>query len=645
MKSSYIKILYTVVVALSLTSCKKYLNVTPDNVGTIDYAFRNRNEAENYLFGCYSTLQSLQYPWLDPSFTTSGEIIFPNNLREGDERGGVNPVGFNINRGTQTTDNPGLNYWDGMEGGQAMFQAIRRCNVMLENIDKPIDLGDSEKKRWIAEAKFLKAYYHFYLFRMYGPIPVTDKNLPINSTPEEVKVKRNTADSVVNYIVRLLDEATPDLPVRIANQAQELGRITSIIALSVKAQVLMTAASPLFNGNIDYAGFRDKDGQILFSQDVDVKKWDRAAAACRAALDASLQNGARLHTFVPTGNLPANLPDSLKRVLGLQTAITESWEQNTELIWAINPTFGFGKQEKAMPRLNAQAASNLIAQGTFAVPLAEQELFYTDKGLPIEQDKTFNYRNRYTLKTAGFQDRFYVHNGYETVVAHFNREPRFYSSLAFDGGVWYGNGSLLDPSNAQYVQARGLASFAGPKSAQYTNISGCWPKKLVNYLTTYTNQMTWVDFRYPLIRLSDLYLMYAEALNEQGKSYGEILPYIDEVRVRAGIPKIADAWTSALSNTPLKYTGQAGLREIIHQERRIELAFESIAGWDLRRWKELQSVMSKPMQGWSISEDQPVNYYRARNLYVPVFNSKDYLWPIRDQSITVNNNLVQNPLW
>ncbi|MEJ2883277.1 RagB/SusD family nutrient uptake outer membrane protein [Pedobacter sp. GR22-6] len=644
MKSLYSKILYIAVMALSMLSCKKYLNVTPDNVGTIDYAFRNRNEAENYLFGCYNTLQQLQNPWFDAAFTTSGEIVFPNNLRDNQ---GVNPVGFNMLRGVQTTGNPGLNYWDGLEGGQAMFQAIRRCNIMLENIDKPIDLGESEKKRWIAEAKFLKAYYHFYLFRMYGPIPITDKNLPITSSPEEVKVKRAPVDSVVNFIVRLLDEAAPDLPIRIQNQAQELGRITSIIALSVKAQVLMTAASPLFNGNRDYVGFSNKDGELLFSQQADPKKWDLAADACFAALDASIKNGLRLHTFTITGRIPTTLTDSLKKVLTLQTAITEKWEINNELIWALNPTYGFGKQEKAMPRLNALAAGNLIAQGTFAVPIAQQELFYTDKGLPIQEDKTFDYRNRYALKTAAFADRFYVHNGYETVNAHFNREPRFYSSLAFDGGVWYGNGNdgLGDPANAQYVQARGVNSFAGPKNTTHLNISGYWPKKLVHYLTAYNANMTWEDFHYPLIRLSDLYLMYAEALNEQGKNYAQILPYIDEVRQRAGIPKVADAWTAALSTNPNKYTTQAGLRQIIHQERRIELAFESIAGWDLRRWKELQAVMSVPVQGWSIYDEQPVNYYRARNLFTPVFNTKDYLWPIRDESITVNSNLVQNPLW
>src|SRR5690606_27754182 len=124
-------------------------------------------------------------------------------------------------------------------GGQALFRAIRHCNIMLENIDKPNDLTLEEKIRWVAEAKFLKAYYHFYLLRMYGPIPITDVNLPINSTEAEVQVKREPVDRVVDYIVHLLDEAAPDLPVVITNQAMELGRITRIIALTVKADVLM----------------------------------------------------------------------------------------------------------------------------------------------------------------------------------------------------------------------------------------------------------------------------------------------------------------------------------------------------------------------------------------------------------------------
>ena len=637
---SYYKYLYLVVLAMTTISCKKYLDVTPENVGTIDYAFRNRNEAENYLFSCYATLQQFQYPQYNAGFTTSGEVIFPNNLTDNQS---IDPTGFNLIRGTQSAANPGLNFWDGENGGQAIFRALRRCNTMLENIDKPIDLTAGEKARWISEVKFLKAYYHFYLFRMYGPIPITDVNLPINSLPEEVKVKRDPVDTVVNYMVRLLDEAAPDLPIAIQNQTQELGRITRPIALAVKADILATAASPLFNGNPAYASFADKEGQRLFSASYDAAKWDRAAIACAEAIQLCEQNGYALHTFNPSASIPANLTDSLRTVLNLQTTITDKWETNPELIWALNPVFGFGRQEYNMPRLTSDAAANLIAQGTFAVPIGQQELYYTHNGVPINEDKTWDYAGRYNIKTAEDDDRFYIHNGYETVKAHFDREPRFYANVAFDGGVWYGNGRL-DPENALYVQARGSGSYAGPKDNIRLNVTGYWAKKLVNYLTIYDKSMTWEDFHYPMMRLSGLYLLYAEVLNEQGRPHTEVIPYLDRVRQRAGLPGVVAAWNN-FSKNPTKYTTQEGLRQIIHQETRIELAFEGQAGWALRRWKELQNVMSRPLQGWNIYEESPINYYRPRTLISPVFNERNYLWPIKNDNLIINGNLVQNPNW
>ncbi|WP_345329913.1 RagB/SusD family nutrient uptake outer membrane protein [Mucilaginibacter defluvii] len=637
---SYKILIYLASITMLGTSCKKFLDVTPENVGTIDYAFRNRNEAENYLFSCYATLQQFQYPQNDPSFTSSGEIIFPNNLTDNQ---GIDPTGFNLIRGTQNVQNPGLNYWDGENGGQAIFRALRRCNTMLENIDKPIDLTTSEKARWIAEVKFLKAYYHYYLFRMYGPIPITDKNLPITSSTEEVKVKRDPADSVVNYIVRLLDESAPDLPVVIQNQVRELGRITRPIALAVKADVLATAASPMFNGNPDFASLANKDGEKLFSSTYDATKWDRAAEACDAAVKLCEANGFALHTFNAPANIPTNLTDSLRRVLTLQTAITEKWELNKELIWALNPVFGYGRQEYNMPRLTAKAAANLIAQGTFAAPIAQQELFYTNNGVPIAEDKTWDYNNRYNLRTGDDDNRFYIRNGYQTVRAHFNREPRFYADMAFDGAIWYGN-NVFNQENALYVQARSSSSYAGPKDNIRINVTGYWAKKLVNYQTVYDENMTWVDFRMPLIRLAGLYLLYAEVLNEQGKPYAEVVRYIDPVRQRAGLPGVVNAW-STYSRNASKFATQDGMRQIIHQERRIELAFEGQAGWDLRRWKEIQNVMSRPMQGWNIYEEQPLNYYRPRTILTPVFNVRNYLWPIKNNDLIVNGNLVQNPNW
>jgi hypothetical protein len=639
---SYYKYLFMIALAMTGVSCKKYLDVVPDNVGTIDYAFRNRNEAENYLFGCYNALQNFANVQTNVGFVTSGETLFPNDLSDNNS---VNTQGFNLVRGTQSAQSPALNYWDGEGSGQALFKAIRKCNTMLENIDKPIDLSAAEKERWIAETKFLKAYYNYYLYRMYGPIPIIDVNLPITATTEEVKVKRVPADSVVNYIVKLLDQAAPGLPPIIQNQAQELGRITKTIALCVKAEVLATAASPLFNGNPDLASLKNKDGQALFTATYDATKWNRAAAACLDAIKSAEANGYRLHIQSDlTANIPANLTDSLKKVLNLQTTITDKWETNPELIWALNPHFGFGAQEYFMPRLTADAASSLIAQGTIAAPISEQELFYTNNGVPINEDKTWDYVNRYTKQTSDNANRFYIHNGYETVKAHFNREPRFYADLAFDGGVWYGNGKLGNGEDAYFVAGKGPSSYAGPKDYIRLNETGYWPKKLVNYLTVYDKTMTWEDFHLPVIRLAGMYLLYAELLNEQGKTSAEVIPYIDKVRIRAGLPGVVDAWTN-YSKTPGKFTTQDGLRQIIHQERRIELAFEAQAGWDLRRWKELQNVMAKPLQGWSVFEESFVNYYRPHTIITPVFNNRNYMWPIKADNLIINNNLVQNPNW
>jgi hypothetical protein len=164
---------------------------------------------------------------------------------------------------------------------------------------------------------------------------------------------------VVNYMVRLLNEATPDLPPVIQNQTKELGRITSIIALSVKAQILTTAASPLFNGNPDYVSVKNKDGQALFNPVYDAGKWDKAAAACQAAVLECEKYGLKLHTFQLEGSID-HLSDSLKTELSTQTAITSKWEDNTELIWALTPTSGY--QSYCFPRLTSKSASNVFCR-------------------------------------------------------------------------------------------------------------------------------------------------------------------------------------------------------------------------------------------------------------------------------------------
>jgi len=635
-------LLSAVAPSLLLASCKKYLDVTPDNVATLESSFSNATEAKAYLFGCYSYLQKMADVRANAGFTTSGEIIFPYPLQDQSVLGGAGgDAAFQILRGTQNSANPILNYWDGynqgVSGGINLWQAIRKCNTFLENIDRPRDIQPFEKTREIAEAKFLKAYYHYWLIRMYGPIPIADVALPVNATPDQVRIKQQSVDSCFRYVINLLDTAIAGLPTTIQNPAVEAGRATATIALAVKAEALATQASPLFNGNPDYASFVGKDGQPLFSTTYDPAKWQKAADACKAAIDAANTTGAGLYQLRMGGGV-IHLSDSTKQLLTLQGAFVDSW--NAEQIWTLNPPFGW--QYMASPRVTAEAAANVFAvYSNFSVPLAESELFYTNNGVPINEDKKWDYANRYKTQPGDSANLYYIKLNYTSAKGNFNREPRYYADVAFDGSLWFGSGKL-DDNNSNYVNA--VNGFAAPFDQLRYNATGYWAKKLVPYQSTAGTNSVWQSYSWPFMRLTGLWLLYAECLNEVGGPSGNVYSLVDQVRARAGLKGVVDAW-SQYSNNPSKPSSKDGLRQIIHQERRIELAFEGQAGWDLRRWKEMQSVLAGPVQGWNVFNKTVSGFYQVTNVFQPIFGIRNYLYPIQDYDLLTNPNLVQTPYW
>ncbi|PSL24106.1 RagB/SusD family nutrient uptake outer membrane protein [Chitinophaga ginsengisoli] len=619
-------------------SCKKYLDVVPDDVATLESAFANANETQAYLFGCYAPLQMLADIRRNAGFTTSGEIMFPYPLQDQSTLGGPGgDAGFSIIRGLQNSANPVLNFWDGYNMGLNMWQAIRRCNIFLENSHIALDLPEFQRKRWNAEAKFLKAYFHYWLIRMYGPIPIVDVNLPVNASIDEVRIKQQPVDSCFSYVIRLLDEAIVDLPPVIQNLAAEQGRISGTIAKAVKAEVLVTQASPLFNGNPDYASMKRGDGTRLFASEYDDKKWERAMNACKEAIDAATSAGADLYQLRISGGV-VHLSDITRRMLTIQGAFVDSW--NSEQVWTLNPQFGW--QYMASPRVTAEAAANVFAvYSNLSVPIGQSELFYSSNGVPINEDRLWDYKNRYKLQAGDDAHAYYIKKGYTTVKGNFNREPRYYADVAFDGSVWFGSGNL-DDNNPNYVNA--VNGFAAPPDQLRYNATGYWAKKLVPYQTTFGQNSVQQNYSWPFMRLTGLWLLYAECLNEVNGPGAEVYKWIDKVRERAGLQGVVASWSQYSSN-PDKYNSKDGLRAIIHQERRIETAFEGQAGWDLRRWKELQNVLSTPLLGWNVFNRTTEGYYQIRIAQQTAFGVRNYLYPIQDYDLLTNPNLVQTLYW
>src|SRR5690606_14663525 len=140
--------------------------------------------------------------------------------------------------------------------------------------------------------------------------------------PAQIAVYREPIDEVVKYIVKLLDEATVDLPPKIEIEVSELGRITKPIALAIKAKVLVTAASPLFNGNRDYATLKDTRGVQLFNQTEDPEKWVIAYEACQEAIEMCREAGIELYQF---NNPSLGLSETSRKILTIGRVVTDKW--------------------------------------------------------------------------------------------------------------------------------------------------------------------------------------------------------------------------------------------------------------------------------------------------------------------------------
>ncbi len=541
-----------------------------------------------------------------------------------------------------------MNFWDGERGGKPLFQGIRDCNIFLENIGKVPDLTEYEKQRWIAEVKFLKAYFHYYLMKCYGPIPVVDENLPISASVEEVKVFREPIDEVVKYIVNLIDESIADLPE--ANQiitGSEGGRIDKLIAMGIKAEVLLFSASPLFNGNTDLSGMIDSRGISLFSQTYDETKWKAAADACKEAIDACHEQNKELYNVVD--QTITNAPDVFKLQTTYRQTITDRW--NKELIWG-GTNYSNWLLSRNTARIVPMAATQASAcRPEWAPTIKMAELYYSKNGVPIDEDIDWQsnnwYNNRFKVRTepSSGEEIYYVEKGKQTVFLHYNREPRFYASLGFDQGVHFGNGYYNFPDNVKYADFQ-LGGVSGKITNNYYSVTGYSVKKMSSFKNGQSfDGMNINYFPFPILRLADLYLMYAEALNEVSGPSEEVFYYLDLVRERAGLKGIKESWQNHSSN-PNKPDSKNGLREIIHNERSIELAFEGKYFWDMRRWKKMEELNAQP-EGWNILGTNTDDFYNKIIVAKEPaeFTTKNYFFPIKESNIYVNSNLLQNYGW
>ena len=604
-----------------LTSCVDYLDKESDTELTLPMVFEDKTRTEGCLANVYSHVpdpywgyaRKLGWDILSDDMTAS------ERWRQWDWK----VIPMLLGEWTPSTDWDG-NYWSRLP------QLIREANIFIENVHPLPDQGISatEVTYMKAEMRFMIAYYYYLLSNTYGPVPFKPNYIaPTDFNLADLMEGQRPYYEVVDWVDKELKEVAEILPAKYT-EARKYGRATSIMCLAVRARMLLFAASPLVNGNPDYANHKNKDGENLFSTTADKTKWAYAAQACKELIDAAEAAGHKLYT-------EKNDDGTIDPFMSYQNLfLTRYDEGNTEILFARPGGSEYGEYEKhATP-----AASG--GSGGLGVTQSLVDAFFMENGLPINDDNSEYVETGYSVSDETRDNTVWdteVNGGAiskkNTYNMYCHREPRFYVTVSYNNSYFtqekrvfnFFNGSADNPHTHDapqngYLIRKKISPDLNVKQGTYKYRPGI------------------------VYRLGEAYLNYAEALNESDPGNGDILVYLNKIRERAGIRQYTTGATDD-NFIHVDLNDQAEMRKLIRAERRVELSCEGIRYDDLRRWKEAENVLNGDFYGMNFSGKDNSSFY-VRTPYLKRVYKKAYYWfPIHQSEIDKNDKLVQSPYW
>jgi len=583
--------------------CKKFLDQVPDDRLTFEQGFAQKSTVDRFLANVYSTLpdESTQRspglsnagPWAGASDELNYTI---NNFSTNINTGNWDPTSNLVN-------DMWTNYFRGIQAASNFMANVGRCNDCNLN-------GIDYVSRYRNEARGVRAIYYYYLLRAYGPIPLLGNEPSAPDAPvSTISVARSPFDVCVNFIAAELDAAAEGLPA-LPQSNDDYGHLNKAVLQAFKVQLYLTAASPLFNGNSDYAALRNADGTQLINQTYTVEKWKRAADAAKAFITTYPS----FQLFIKNGTNAFQTA-----FLSCRDVMLTDWNQ--EVIFAKgNPNITYIQYDISP---NHAGASGGDKGGSFRAPSQQMvEAYFMANGKPTD-DLTSGYSR------TGFSNYQGPENG-DTPRSlsnmYVNREPRFYVGITYTGRKWINPNSNIITD----FTFNGNAGRANIGNDDYST-TGYTQRKNLSTSGWQTGGRTNV-----VIRLAEIYLDYAEAAYEANPADGDVLVYLNKIRERAGVP----TYGAGGNQLPVP----ADLRDAIRRERRVELAFENHRYFDTRRWK-IASQTDTQILGLDISKNASTGFYNIVTQENRIFQTRHYLWPIPNAEIQKVPLLVQNTGW
>ena len=661
--------------AFAAVSCDSYFDINTKDQATLEDIMGRSTAVRQYLAHLYSYIPQEE----NLRANEGGTSLRSDEALHGKSQWETN--WYKVRRGeyssASSTDVGSGNYW------KKFYQAINECTTFLENLH--YDKEDSPKlvECMEGEARFLRAYYYFCLFRHYGPVFLwmdeNGKPIPSDQNISGEDIDRNTVDENVNFMVAELDAAAALLPARIGDviaASSNMGRVTRGTALALKSRLLLYAASPLFNGQNGsglYDNLVNSRGERLFPA-YDAGKWDAAWAAAKAVIDLNQ------YSLAQKGSPQASIQDAAD---SYQNVWFENWSSNPEIIWG-----WWYRQwgEDYLGTIGAELAFSFPSGGKLcrngfslitpslklvdAYPMAESGRY------PVvgyyETNGMLDYSRPRVDTESGYQASGWTEN-YQQLVdvnaswakpfkAHSSavgRDARFYSNFV-PNGFWWPCERPMDGKPLRFTCYNNATECTSPYSATEgcNRVGYTWRRlyKAGNQLKENTDYSS-IRYVFPAFRMAEVYLSYAEACNEKAvRDVDEAIRYVDMVRARAGLKGLREAYPeidfSGGGGTigGITRSGQEWLRWMIRQEKMCEFAFEG----SQRHYDAIRTMIALKeynVENWTLhltADNYEDSWERVSDDYIggrSVFQNRDYLFPFGSAQLAEMTHFTQNLGW
>lgn len=425
-------------------------------------------------------------------------------------------------------------------GYNSRYVFIRRYNYFLDNVGKAT-MDETLRKRFIAEVRVLRAFTYYELGHLFGPVPLLTTSY---TEPTETAVVPKPVADVIQFAIDEIKAVEADLPANYAGGApNQTGRITNGAAWAILTRI-----------QLEYGKYTDAVISAQKVKDAGYQLFRKTALTANDTKD----DYSTLVTF-------ADDAAKQKFYKGLASYQQQFWianEGNKEAIFVSQhiqenqdyPSFGNGLRTLFAP-------PGIGGWGSITPIQALVDAYWKKDGTtftpptPEQRAIDFNIKN---TPSANYINEFK------------NRDTRLYASVLFPGATWneYKDGYVFN--------------WSGPGDGE--SFTGYNFKKYLDPVSLASGYVFDAPQDYSIIRYAEILLAYAEAKNEIGGPDATIFAALDDIRDRAGMPPI----NQVVNNTKEK------LREVIRNERRIELAGEGQRYFDIRRWKIAADVMKTP---------------------------------------------------